>query len=99
MVSANNVENLKEHRDSLSSDNDSYQPFDTTESPPLLGNGIHSLRTRPRRKFAIPAHWPWILSTFVFTLMSFCLLVMNWAPGSPRGTYESGFSTDLGKLI
>ncbi|KAJ5939999.1 hypothetical protein N7516_000167 [Penicillium verrucosum] len=95
MASLNTIDNMKEHRDSLSSDNDGYQPLDTTESPPLLGNGSHSLRTRRRRKFAIPTHWPWILSTSGFTLISFCLLAMDWASAPPRGTYESGFSTDL----
>lgn len=95
MSSFNGADHVKEQRDSLSSENGSYHPFDRDEAPPLLGNARRVLQTRRR---GIPTHWPWILSTFVFILISFCLLSMNWASGSPRGTYESGFSTDLGRL-
>lgn len=97
----NSLDNTsKEHRDSLSSENESYEPFETTENPPLLGSRTPLASQRRRGRCGIPAHWPWILSTFVFILISFCLLIINWtSSNSAHGTYESGFRTDLGKLV
>ncbi|PPJ52310.1 hypothetical protein CBER1_09242 [Cercospora berteroae] len=85
----------KQQRDSLEAESTLSDAFDAIGDAPLLEGSWSSRDGRRRTRQRIPNHWPWIVSTILFAVISICLVVMDGVRSYHRRTYETGFDTEL----